>query len=234
MVTACRPFSFAPLIWVVWHVYPQVYVPCHNCALHLRTCTCVCACTSVCTRTCQHIMSKCVSVQYACVWLVLAAWGMRGVRPECMAWFLPECRWIMTAAGLSAAPGLLAQTGSGSYSSVTFMVTARLAVYIYIQRAAGKTFQRRNAEMFVLGGSHKPPHPPLLSPSFSTPHPELCYRQDQNQSFYLSYAHTHWPTQENTRLHQCMVHMLHNKKQTHYIKAMVHPWGDARWTRVWM
>lgn len=88
----------------VQDVYPQV------CARVLIVCICMCV------RMCQHILSKGLSVQYVCVWLMLAARVSRGGKTWVDGLVFPACRWIMTAAGLSAATGLLARTRSGFYS----------------------------------------------------------------------------------------------------------------------
>lgn len=93
-------------------------------------------------------MCICVSTLWAnvsvcqCMWLGLAAWAaceMRGVGPECMAWFSSmqmnhdSCRNVRCYS--FAGPCWISLSLPN-----TFMVRARLGVYIYIRRAAGKIF----------------------------------------------------------------------------------------------
>lgn len=158
-----------------------------------------------------------------CVWSALAAWGMRGVRPECMAWFsqsadeswqLQDCLLLLVC---WPAPDQ-ALTRRYIYGNST-------ARCLYLHTLSSRqNIPTPQSRMFVLGGSHKPPHPPVLSFLFNTT-PWITL-QPRTESVLLSLLCTHTPTPGNTCLHQCMVHMLHNIKlhssQTHYIKAMVH------------
>lgn len=139
-----------------------------------------------CARMCQHIMSKCLCVQYACVWLVLPAWVMRGVRPECMAWFSQRAdeSWQLQDC-------LLLLVGPYRFKlllPITFMVTARLSVYIYIHRAAGKTFHLCNGEYWVASQCL----PVLLyGPLLLTPQAALSYSQTLRPvSFSLTHTDT--------------------------------------------
>ena len=144
MVTVCRPFSFVPLIYELSGYagcIPTGMCLCRNCALHLK-----CAYLHVCSYVSAHYEAN-VSVYSMCVWLVLAAWVMRGVRPECMAWFSQHAdeSWQLQDC-------LLLLVGPYRFRlllPITFMVTARLCVYIYIHGAAGKTFHLCKGEYWV-------------------------------------------------------------------------------------
>lgn len=77
------------------------------------------ACVSViiacCTLSTARVCS-CVSAYSKHVWLVLAVWVMRGVRPECMAWFSQRAyeSWQLQHC-------LLPCTGSGSLFTFTYI-----------------------------------------------------------------------------------------------------------------
>lgn len=97
---------------------------------------------------CQHIL---VSVYSTCVLGVgsLGFFFFKRGKTWVDGLLFPACRWIMTAAGRSAATGLLAWTRSVLYSSLHFMVRAMLTVYIYIYTAAGKSYSA-GSRTFVL------------------------------------------------------------------------------------
>lgn len=160
----------------------------------------------MCAHMCQHIMSKGLCVQYVCAWLVLAAWVMRGVRPECMAWFSQRAdeSWQLQDC-------LLQLVGPYRFRlllPITFMVTARLSVYIYIHRAVGKTFHLCKGEYGVASVCL----PILLyCPLILTPQPAFGYSQTLRPgSVFLSHTHGHKHTMAS----------VHGIYATHTIWAM--------------
>lgn len=81
MVTVCRLFSSVALIYEKSDVQDVFVCPCHNCALHLKL-----KYLRVGSYVPAHYEQTSECTVCVCDW----CWqhgGMRGVRPECMAWF---------------------------------------------------------------------------------------------------------------------------------------------------
>lgn len=103
-----------------------------------------------------------VSVYSMCVWLVLAAWVMRGVRPESMAWFsqsedeswqLQDCLLLLVCCtNHTPTPHYI----YGNNKTLVFIFT-------YCTHSSRQNIPVRQSRVFILGGSNKPSHPPILS-----------------------------------------------------------------------
>lgn len=138
MVTVCRSFSFALLIFKLSGVQDEYL------QVHVRVKIVHWMCVCMCARICQHIMSKCLSVQYVCV---IGAGSMGDERGKTWEHGLvfPEYRWIMTAAGFLLL--LVCWLDHTSTPHYIYGNSKTWCLYLHtVHRAAGKTFQCGKAE----------------------------------------------------------------------------------------